>query len=57
MRSLVARKMSKQKTFFEIKMLQQTQIHSGGIGHMHGISGVVNTSMNPGMGAAGHFSH
>lgn len=55
MNSLVARKMSKNKTFFEIKMLQQTQIHSG-LGHLHGISGAVNhTSFNP--GPAGHYSH
>jgi len=54
MSSLVARKMSKNKTFFEIKMLQQSQIHQG-LGHLHGISGAVNhTSFNPGPG--GHFS-
>jgi hypothetical protein len=36
MSSIVARKMSKNKTFFEIKMLQQSQIHHG-LGHLHGI--------------------
>ena len=38
MSSLIARKMSKQKTFFEIKMLPQSQIHTG-LGHLHGIGG------------------
>lgn len=55
MASLVARKMSKQKTFFEIKMLQATQLHHG-LGPLQGIGGA---GMNPtgfNGGPTGHFS-
>ena len=39
MSSLVARKMSKNKTFYEIKIQSQNQLNSGAMGHLHGISG------------------
>jgi hypothetical protein len=56
MTNLIARKMSKNKTFYEIKMLSQNSIHHG-IGHLHGISGVgLNTQFNTGA-PTGHYSH
>ena len=50
--SLIARKMSKNKTFYEIKVLTQNQLTHGAMGHLHGISGAGLTSNMP----TGHFT-
>lgn len=47
MSSLVARKMSKNKTFYEIKVQSQNQLSSGGMGHLHSIGGAALTSNMP----------
>lgn len=52
MSSLVGRKMSKNKTFYEIKVLASNQLNHGAMGHLHGISGAGLTSNMP----AGHFT-
>lgn len=52
----MARKMSKNKTFYEIKVLTSNSIHSGGIGHLHGIgAGGLTTNFNGGPNP-GHYS-
>ena len=52
MSSLIARKMSKNKTFYEIKVQAQAQLNHGAMGHLHGIGGAGLTSNMP----AGHFT-
>ena len=52
MSSLIARKMSKNKTFYEIKVQAQTQLNHGAMGHLHGIGGAGLTSNMP----TGHFT-
>jgi hypothetical protein len=49
----MARKMSKNKTFYEIKVLTSNSIHAGGIGHLHGIGGGGMTTNIPN---PGHYS-
>ena len=49
----MARKMSKNKTFYEIKVLTSNSIHPGGIGHLHGIGGGGMTTNLPN---PGHYS-
>jgi hypothetical protein len=56
MRSIMARKMSKNKTFYEVKMMQANPINAG-IGHLHGIGGGgMATNLNNGGPTAGHYS-
>jgi hypothetical protein len=51
----MARKMSKNKTFYEIKLLSSNSIHAG-IGHLHGIgAGGLTTNFNGGPNV-GHYS-
>lgn len=56
MRSMMARKMSKNKTFYEMKMLQANPINAG-IGHLNGIGGGGMTSNFNAAGPTGaHYS-
>lgn len=52
----MARKMSKNKTFYEIKVLSSNSVHGGGIGHLHGIGGGGMTTNFNGGPNAGHYS-
>ena len=52
MSSLVARKMSKNKTFYEIKVQAANQANYAAMGHLHGLSGAGLTSNMP----TGHFT-
>ena len=54
MASIMARKMSKNKTFYEVKLLQSNPINAG-IGHLNGMGagGMGTNFTGP---AAGHYS-